>query len=216
MSTAAQLTPPVVRRALAQAHLAQGLTIAWLVLELALALTAGLLARSVALTAFGADSAVELVTAVVVLAQLRTPSAQSGSASPEARRASRIVGVGLYAVAGYIVVASVAGLLLGLHPDDGILGVVVAAASVAMMTVLWRWRLSLSGQLHSAPLRADAACSAVCVYMGLTLLVGVGLDHFLGWWWADLVAALGMTWWIVREAREALHSAATGEHCDTC
>ena len=214
MSTATQASP--APRALAQAHLAQALTIAWLVAELTLALTAGLVARSVALTAFGADSAVELVTAAVVLLQLRSPEFRSGSASPEARRASRVVGIGLYAVTAYIVVASVASLLLGLRPDDGLFGLGVALLSVAVMTVLWRWRLRLSDELHSAPLRADAACSAVCVYMGLTLLVGVALNHFLGWWWADSVAALGMTWWIVKEAREAMHSARTGEHCETC
>ena len=215
MSTAIKTGAPA-SRALARAHLAQGLTIGWLVVELSLALAAGVMARSVALTAFGADSAVELVTAAVVLAQLRTPSAQTGSASPQARRASRVVGLGLYAVTAYIVVASATSLLLGLRPDDGLLGLAVAALSVVMMTVLWRWRLRLSEELHSAPLRADAACSAVCVYMGLTLLAGVALNHFLGWWWADSVAALGMTWWIVKEAREAMHSAKTGEHCDTC
>ncbi|GAC1577927.1 MAG: cation transporter [Candidatus Dormibacteria bacterium] len=213
MSTAA---PTQSSPALGRAHLAQGLTITWLVAELVLALAAGIMARSVALTAFGADSAVELVTATVVLLQLRSPGFRSGSASPEARRASRVVGIGLYAVTVYIVVASVGSLVAGVRPDDGLVGLLVAVLSVTVMTGLWRWRLRLSEELHSAPLRADAACSAVCVYMGLTLLAGVALNHFLGWWWADQVAALGMTWWIVREAREAMHSARTGEHCASC
>jgi len=213
MSTAA---PTHASSPLARAQLAQGLTITWLVLELLLALAAGVMARSVALTAFGADSAVELVTATVVVLQLRSPGFNPGSASPEARRASRIVGIGLFAVTAYVVAASIGSLLMGIRPDDGLLGLGVALLSVAVMTGLWRWRLRLSEELHSAPLRADAACSAVCVYMGLTLLAGVALNHFLGWWWADQVAALGMTWWIIREAREAMHSARTGEHCDSC
>ena len=216
MNTVAHATPPALSRPLAQAHLAQGMTIAWLVVELALAVAAGIMARSIALTAFGADSAVELITAVVVLAQLRSSTFDSGSASPEARRASRVVAIGLYAVAVYIVIGSAVGIISGIRPDDGTFGIVVAAVSVVVMTGLWRWRLRLSAQLHNAALRADAACSAVCVYMGLTLLAGVALNHFLGWWWADPVAALGMTWWIVREAREAMHSARTGEHCDSC
>lgn len=216
MSTVVEAGPPPLLHRLARAHLAQGLTIAWLVVELALAVGSGIVARSVALTAFGADSAVELVTATVVLLQLRSPDFQSGSASPQARRASRVVGIGLYAVAGYIVVASGVSLLAGVRPNDGFVGLAVALLSVGVMTALWRWRLRLSEDLHSAPLRADAACSAVCVYMGLTLLAGVALNHFLGWWWADQVAALGMTWWIVKEAREAMRAYRTGEHCDTC
>ncbi|MFN2464301.1 MAG: cation transporter [Candidatus Dormibacteria bacterium] len=216
MSTVVEASPGGMTAALSRARLAQGVTAGWLVLELALALLAGVAARSVALTAFGADSAVELVTAVVVLRQLRGPSFEVGSASPEARRASRVVGIGLYGVAAYIVLASGVSLLAGLRPSDGLLGLSVASLSVVVMTALWRWRLRLSEELHSAPLRADAACSAVCVYMGLTLLGGVALNQFLGWWWADQVAALGMTWWIVKEAREAMQSARTGEHCETC
>ena len=202
---------------LRQARVAQTVALAWLVVELLLAITAGLLARSIALTAFGADSAVEFITAAVVLAQLWSPGAQAlGSDTPSARRASRVVGLGLYAVGGYILVASAYGLLTGLRPEGTNFGVGVALLSVVVMFGLWRWRLSLSERLHSAPLRADAACSAVCLYMGLTLLAGLVLNRLLGWWWADLVAGLGMLWWIVREAQEAMEAARSGHHCETC
>lgn len=217
MSAITQAASSAPSGLLRQARLAQALAVAWLVVELVLAVSAGLLARSIALTAFGADSAVELVTAAVVLAQLRSPGAEAlGSDSPSARRASRVVGVGLYVVAAYIVVASAYGLLTGLRPEGTSFGVAVAVLSVVVMFGLWRWRLSLSERLHSAPLRADAACSAVCLYMGLTLLAGLVLNRLFGWWWADLVAGAGMLWWIVKEAREAVEAARTGHHCETC
>lgn len=217
MSSLTQATASAPSSLLRQARLAQTLAVAWLVVELVLAVSAGVLARSIALTAFGADSAVELITAAVVLGQLRSPGAEAlGSDSPSARRASRVVGIGLYAVAAYILVASAYGLLTGLRPESTTFGVVVAALSVVVMFGLWRWRLSLSERLHSAPLRADAACSAVCLYMGLTLLAGLALNMLFGWWWADLVAGLGMLWWIVREAREAIEAARTGQHCAVC
>ncbi|HEV1996536.1 MAG TPA: cation transporter [Candidatus Dormibacteraeota bacterium] len=217
MSSLTQATASAPSSLLRQARLAQTLAVAWLVVELVLAVSAGVLARSIALTAFGADSAVELITAAVVLGQLRSPGAEAlGSDSPSARRASRVVGMGLYAVAAYILVASAYGLLTGLRPESTTFGVVVAALSVVVMFGLWRWRLSLSERLHSAPLRADAACSAVCLYMGLTLLAGLALNMLFGWWWADLVAGLGMLWWIVREAREAIEAARTGQHCAVC
>ncbi|MGI8607684.1 MAG: cation transporter [Candidatus Dormibacteria bacterium] len=202
---------------LKQARLAQTLALGWLVVELVLAIAAGILARSIALTAFGADSAVEVVTAAVVFAQLWSPGAEAlGSDTPAARRASRVVGFGLYAVAAYIVAASAFGLLSGLRPEATSFGVAVALLSVVVMLGLWRWRLQLSERLHSAPLRADAACSAVCLYMGLTLLAGLALNRLFGWWWADLVAGLAMLPWIIKEAREAMEAARTGHHCDTC
>jgi len=37
----------------------------------------------------------------------------------------------------------------------------------------------------------------------------VGLNVAFGWWWADPVAALGMTYFLVREGREAWR----GEDC---
>ncbi|MFN2465983.1 MAG: cation transporter [Candidatus Dormibacteria bacterium] len=202
---------------LPRARMAQVLTIAWLVVELLLAMTAGLMARSVALTAFGADTAVELITAAVVLSQLMAQRLDDeGSFGPAARRASRVAGVGLYLVAAYIVVSSTYALVTGVHPAGTMFGVVVALLSIVVMFALWRWRLRLSEDLHSAALRADAACSAVCFYMGLTLLAGLVVNRAFGWWWADPVAGLAMIWWIRREANEALEAARTGHHCDTC
>ncbi|HEV3234176.1 MAG TPA: cation transporter, partial [Candidatus Dormibacteraeota bacterium] len=80
----------------------------------------------------------------------------------------------------------------------------------------WRWRLALSRRIHSAALRADAACSAVCLYMAATLLVGLVLNRLFGWWWADPIAGLAMIWWIRNEANEALEAARTGKHCEEC
>ncbi|MEA2682518.1 MAG: hypothetical protein QOK05_846 [Chloroflexota bacterium] len=211
MSTISQPNP-----VLAQARLAQGLTLAWLAVELVLAMAAGLAAHSIALTAFGADSAVEVITAAVVLVQLSRGTAAVGSDTLGARRASRAVGIGLYVVAAYIVVAAIFAVVQGVRPEATTFGVAVAVTSVAVMTVLWRWRLGLSERLHSSALRADAACSAVCVYMGLTMLAGLALNTAFGWWWADPLAGLGMIWWIQAEAREALEAARTGRHCEDC
>jgi divalent metal cation (Fe/Co/Zn/Cd) transporter len=202
---------------LPRARLAQVLTLAWLCVELALAMTAGLMAHSIALTAFGADSAVELITAAVVLSQLMGQRTDDeGSFTPAARRASRVAGYGLYVVAAYIVLSSAYALVTGLRPEGTTLGVGVAMLSIGVMFVLWRWRLRLSQDLHSSALRADAACSAVCFYMGLTLLAGLLLNRVLGWWWTDPLAGLAMIWWIRGEAGEALESARTGRHCETC
>ncbi|MFY9616326.1 MAG: cation transporter [Candidatus Dormiibacterota bacterium] len=200
-----------------QARLAQVLTVAWMVIEGVVAIGAGILASSVALTAFGFDSVIEIFSATVVLRQLvRSRTEPSDELKQGERRASRLVGIGLYGVAVYIVLSSAYTLLRGIHPDPSPLGLGLAVASLVIMPVLWRWRLALSRRIHSAALRADAACSAVCLYMAATLLVGLVLNRLFGWWWADPVAGLAMIWWIRNEANEALESARTGKHCDDC
>ena len=213
MSTAIQVPDSTYQ----QARVAQVATIGWMVIEGVVAVFAGVLAMSVALTAFGFDSAIEVFSAAVVLRQLLRPrSGPTDELAAGERRASRLVGIALYGVAAYIVLSSAYTLIRGIHPDPSPLGLGLAVASLVIMPVLWRWRLSLSARIHSAALRADAACSAVCLYMAATLLVGLVLNRLFGWWWADPVAGLAMIWWIRNEANEALEAAATGHHCDDC
>ena len=49
--------------------------------------------------------------------------------------------------------------------------------------------------------------------MSFTLLVGLMLNRAFGWWWADPLAALVLIYFLVKEGREALHEARTGEAC---
>jgi divalent metal cation (Fe/Co/Zn/Cd) transporter len=213
MSTAIQVPDSIYQ----QARLAQVATIAWMVIEGVVAVFAGVLAMSVALTAFGFDSAIEVFSAAVVLRQLLRPrSGPTDELAAGERRASWLVGIALYGVAAYIVLSSAYTLIRGIHPDPSPLGLGLAVASLLIMPVLWRWRLSLSARIHSAALRADAACSAVCLYMAATLLIGLVLNRLFGWWWADPVAGMAMIWWIRNEANEALEAAATGRHCEDC
>jgi len=199
---------PLIR----QARLAEALTLAWMVVELVVALWAGIAARSVALTTFGVDSGIELFTAAVVLRQLllHTDRATDEELDARERQASRIVGWGLYGLIVYIVATSAWSLVSRSHPESSTAGLALAVAALVVMPLLWRWRLSLARRLDSPALRADAACSLVCIYMSAVLLVGLLLNRLFGWWWADPVAALAMIWWIHGEAREALEAARSG------
>jgi divalent metal cation (Fe/Co/Zn/Cd) transporter len=184
--------------ALRTARLAQALTLAWMVVEGVVALGAGIAARSVALTAFGADSLVELASSAVVLVALYRAT---GSAD---RRAARFVGWALWVLVVYIVVVSGATLVSRVRPEASPVGVAITGVALVVMAVLWRWRLALAERVGSSALRGDAACSAVCLYLSATTLAGLLLNAALGWWWADPLAALALTWWIAGEARESL------------
>jgi len=199
-----------------EARLAQSLTVAWMCVELVVALVAGVAAHSIALTAFGIDSAVELVTATIVLRLLVSHSerATEEELDRRERRASRLVGWALYALIVYILASSFVDLIGRTRPESSTVGLALAVAALAVMPLLWRWRLTLARRLGSPALRADCACSVVCIYMSATLLVGLLLNSLLGWWWADALAALAMIWWIKSEASEALEAARTGTRED--
>jgi len=196
------------RPPLAEARTAQLLTVAWMVVEGGIAIGAGIAAHSVALTAFGVDSGIELFSSGVVLHRLlaRSEAEERGSLTAGERRATRLVGLALYALIGYIVLSAAATVVLRIEPQPSRVGIALTVASLVVMTVLWRWRLALAARLGSPALRGDAACSMVCLYMAAATLAGLALNQLFGLWWADPLAGLALTWWIRGEAREAIEA----------
>lgn len=184
--------------------LLQTLTIAWMAIELGVSLYAGIQACSVALTAFGADSAIELFSAVVVLCRFaRGPSTE--------RRAARVAGFLLYALAAYILLTSA--LSLSRHqpqPQPTVLGIAILAAAAIIMPLLGRAKKRLAAQTASRALRADAAQSNICAYMSRIALAGLLVNFLFHIPWADSAAALLLLPIVLKEAREA----SKGEVCD--
>ena len=184
----------------------QLITIAWMVIELAVSLYAGIRASSIALTAFGADSAIEIISAVVVLRRFAVGPATE-------RRAARISGVLLYILATYILLTSGLSILSKrLRPEPTALGIALLTAAAIMMPLLGKAKKHLARQTGSRALDADAAQSNICAYMSWIALGGLAVNFFFHLPWADSVAALLLLPIVLREAREARN----GELCEQC
>jgi divalent metal cation (Fe/Co/Zn/Cd) transporter len=178
----------------------QTLTIVWMAIEAAVSLSAAWLARSPALLAFGGDSAIELISAVVVLRRFQAPVAQEDAES----RATRIAGFLLFALAVYVVIASAVTLFGHAEPKQSYLGIAVLMVAAISMPLLAKEKRRLSAETGSAALRADAAESALCGYLSIIALVGLALNGIWHVAWADPVAALCLVPFIVREGWEAV------------
>lgn len=183
----------------------QAITIAWMSMEAGVSLWAAWVARSPALAAFGGDSAIELLSAVVVLWRFRSPAGKHAE-----QRAARIAGSLLGALAGFVVLASVMSLLGYSQPKPSYLGMAVLVAAGLMMPWLAKEKRRLSAETGSAALRADAAESALCAYLSWIALLGLAAHTVWHAEWADPVAALAIIPFIVVEAREALRGKACG------
>ena len=160
----------------------QAITIAWMSAEAAVSLFAAWRARSPALLAFGGDSAIELVSAAVVLWRFR------GDVEHEhaERRAARVAGTLLYALAAFVAITSVVSLLGYSEPNPTFLGIAILIAAAVCMPLLAREKRRLSGMTGSAALRADTAESALCGYLSLTALAGLVVNTVWQAAWADL------------------------------
>lgn len=184
-------------------------TVVWMVAEAALAIGAGIAARSVLLTGFGFDSVIELLSGVTLL--WRLSSEARGLSTPRLesveRRATRISAALLVLLCVYLLVFGLGGLFVGLRPEGSVLGVVVAAAAVIVMPGLaWRKRQA-NVTIGSAALRADIAETITCAYMAAATLAGAGLNLLFGWWWAEYLGALALLIFIAMETREAIEAA---------
>src|SRR5436305_4088017 len=185
----------------------QAITIAWMSVEAAVSLFAAWRARSPALLAFGGDSTIELLSAVVVLCRFRLTAHENAE-----RRAARVAGGLLFALAAFVAVTSITSLLGYSEPKPTFLGIAILVAAAVVMPWLAKEKRRLSGATGSAALRADAAQSALCAYLSLIALAGLAISAICHVKWADPIAALAVLPLIIWEGREATR----GKNCDCC
>src|SRR4029077_7167473 len=195
MASVLQIAPP---DAIRRIHRVQTVTVAWMSVEVVVSLFAAWRARSPALLAFGGDSAIELISAVVVLWRFRASAAHEDVE----RRAARVAGALLLALAAYVAITSVTSLLGYSEPKPTFLGMAILVAAAVVMPWLAKEKRRLSGATGSAALRADAAQSALCAYLSLIALAGLAVNAIWHVKWADPIAALAILPLILWEGRE--------------
>ena len=178
-------------------------TIGYNCLEAGAALIAGWLSGSVALVSFGIDSVIEVAASGAAQWRLRT-DVQSARRQDVERTTARIIGWSFLAVAVYVVVDSGRALLLRDHPERTVVGVVILALSVVVMPMLARAKQRIARAMGSRALESDAMQTSLCAYLSAIALGGVVLNAWLGWWWADPIAALAMVPIIAKEGFEGV------------
>jgi divalent metal cation (Fe/Co/Zn/Cd) transporter len=189
------------------------LTVAWNLLEAFVSIGAGLLAGSVALVGFGADSLVETSSGLVLLWRLGAAERDEARRERAERRALKLVGVCFLALAAYVLSEAASSLARREPPEASAVGIVIAALSLVVMPLLARAKRRVAAGLSSRALAADSRQTDICAYLSAILLAGLALNALFGWWWADPAAALLMTPVIAREGFEALRGETCCDHC---
>jgi len=184
--------------------------IAWHFVEFAIAVAAGVAAGSIALVGFGADSLIEALAGFVVL-WLFTGN-RRGSRSAE-RRAQQLIATTFFILAAYVGVEAIRTLVGGDHPKTSWVGIGLAAFTAPTMPLLARAKRSVGAKLNSSAAVKEASQTQLCAYLSVALLVGLGANALLGWWWADPLTALVIAAVAAKEGRESWR----GEDCaDGC
>ena len=181
------------------------LTVGWNVIEGLVAVAAALAAGSVALLGFGIDSFVESASGGILVWRLVAEKRAVDHHAIERldRRARRLVAISLFALALYIVIDASLSLWRAERPGASPAGIVVTILSMLVMVWLARAKRGAATALGSRALEADAFQTTACWWLSLITLAGIGLNAAFGWWWADPAAAIGMTYFLVREGLQA-------------
>ena len=162
-------------------------TLMWLAIDGAIGMTAGVAANSVALIGWGLDCAIQAAAAIVILWRF---SARHRDSAEAERRAQRVVAVSYMLLVPYIVVVSIDQLVSHDAAAASWIGIALAATDAVVMPVLGQWKTRLGTQLGSHATRSAGKQNILCGYLSIGVLIGLGANALLGWWWTDPTVAL--------------------------
>ena len=202
--------PPIdettYRRLAKRARTLSWLSLAWMTVEGAVAITAGVAASSIALIGFGLDSAIEGFASVIIV--WRFTGHRMFSASAE-RRAQKLVAIQFFLLAPYVAIESLRSLVAGERPGESWVGIGLAISSVILMPMLGIAKQRLAGRLGSAATKGEGRQNMLCAYLAAALLLGLLGNVVAGAWWLDPAVGLLIAIVAVTEGREAWR----GEGC---
>jgi divalent metal cation (Fe/Co/Zn/Cd) transporter len=181
-----------------KARILSWVSLAWMGVEGAVAITAGIVASSIALVSFGLDSVIEGFASLVIVWRF-TGSRLLSHAAEE--RAQKLVAIQFFMLAPYVTFEAVHTLVTREAPDASWIGIVLVTTSAIGMPFLGIAKRRLADQLSSVATRGEGTQNLLCAYLAVAVLVGLLANALFGLWWLDPVAALVVAAVAVREGR---------------
>jgi len=192
---------PLHRKALLLSYF----TVAYNIAEGTVSIVAGAMAGSVALIGFGLDSAIESLSAGVMIWRFSLHGKVSRQQEERVeRKATQLVAFTFFGLGAYVLYEAAQKLYTAEAPDPSLLGIVIAVVSLIVMPTLARAKRLTGMQIGSRGLVADSKETLACAWLSAALLIGLGLNYLFGLWWADPVVGLVVVAFLFREGYETL------------
>ena len=194
-----RLNPRERDRLIGRAKALSWLSLAYMTAEGAIAITAAILAGSVALLGFGLDSGIEALASVIVIWRFTGTRRLSHDAE---RRAERLVAISFFLLAPYIAQDAIRTLITSEHPHASWLGIGLSVSSIIVMPLLGNAKHRLGQRLGSGATSGEGTQNMLCAYLAAGVLIGLTLNAAFGLWWADPAVALAIAALAIKEGRE--------------
>ena len=181
-------------------------SLAYMAMEGAVAIVAGLIAASPALIGFGIDSAIEGFASLVIVWRFTGSRLLSERAE---QRAQKLVAIQFFLLAPYVAYEALSSLVAGDQPDVSWIGIGLSITSLAVMPWLGKAKQRIGERMGSVATKGEGQQNMLCAYLSAALLAGLMGNALFGLWWLDPVAALVIAGVALREGVEAWR----GEGC---
>ena len=180
-------------------------TVIYNIIECIVSIISGFIAGSTALLGFGSDSLVESLSGLIMIWRFRKHGIVSKDEEDEVdKKATFFVGITFFTFGLYILYESIRKLILGEKPEPSIVGIIIAIASIIVMPILFYLKFKTGKSIGSKSLLADSKQTLVCLFMSISLLIGLCLNYLFGFWQADPIVGLIIVAFLFREGYEII------------
>jgi divalent metal cation (Fe/Co/Zn/Cd) transporter len=171
--------------------------------------------ESFSLFGFGGGSIIEVISGFGILSMLVRSKGRDDKRNKAERLALKITGFGFYALVLGLVSSCIYDILGQHKPSTTLAGIVISTISICGMYILIILKTKAGNALNSKALLADAACSRICIYMSVVVLVSSGIFYYTHFAFADTIGSLGLSYFALKEGLECFEKLKTNEVC-TC
>ena len=180
-------------------------TVVYNIVECIVSMISGFLAGSPALLGFGSDSLVESLSGSIMIWRFRKHGVLSIKEEEVIeKKATFLVGITFFIFGLYILYESIRKLLIVDKPEPSLIGILIAIASIIVMPILFYEKYKTGKSLGSMSLVADSKQTLICLFMSVSLLIGLGLNYFFGFWQADPIVGLIIVAFLFKEGYEII------------
>jgi len=180
-------------------------TVTYNIIECIVSIISGFIAGSTALLGFGSDSLVESLSGLIMIWRFRKHGIVSKDEEDEVdKKATFFVGITFFIFGLYILYESIRKLIFGEKPEPSLVGIIIAIASIIVMPILFYLKFKTGKSIGSKSLLADSKQTLVCLFMSISLLIGLCLNYLFGFWQADPIVGLIIVAFLFREGYEII------------
>jgi divalent metal cation (Fe/Co/Zn/Cd) transporter len=175
-------------------------TVFYNIIEGILSIFVGASTGSVSLVGFGLDSFIESLSGSILIWRFTRGSEISNSHEDGTeQKAIRLISYTFFILGIYVAYESIQKLINQEPPESSIFGVIIAVISIVVMAFLYKKKKQVGMGNHVRSLVADSRQTLACIWMSITMLIGLGLNYLFNIWWSDAVAGLIIAGFLFKE-----------------